>query len=245
MTKSYGQLLPSVDRRLSAWIAVAEKLGTARPQQTRPTVTISRRFGCEAFVLCERLKAQLDAATGETWTIFDKALLERVSQDEHLSMELLEKLGGPSRALDSIGFLFPKHVSHDDAFRLLARHMLAIAEAGNAMIVGRGGAVITRHLRNCYHFRLDASDEFCVAATMRRLEVPEKEAVEMLREYDRMREGFVEGRLRVNVRDLAHYHAVFNRDRSGIDEIARSIFTFVANSWEDRSYFGSAVAAAV
>jgi len=244
MPKSYSELLPSVERRLSAWISLLDKRPSTEPQRTRPTITISRRFGCEAFPLCERLKVLLDEATGESWNIFDKALLERVSQDEHLSMDLLEDLGGPSRAADAIGSLFSRHVSHDEAFRRLARHMVLIARAGNALIVGRGGAVITANLRNCYHFRLDASVQFCVTAIMRRHEVSEKEAAAMLRDYDKMREAFIEDRLHASVRDLAHYHMVFNRDRSGIEEIARSILTFVAASWEDRSYFKSVIPAA-
>ncbi len=242
MPKSYSELLPSVERRLSAWIALGDRHRSPVPQPTRPTITISRRFGCEAFPLSDRLKELLDAATGEPWNIFDKALLERVSQDEHLSMELLKNLGGPSRAADSIGSLLHGHVSHDDAFRRLARHLLAIAKTGNAIIIGRGGAIITERLPNCYHFRLDASDQFCVAATVRRLGVSEKEAAVMLREYDRMREGFIEGVLHASVRDLAHYHAVFNRERCGIDEIARSIVTFLAAHWEDKAHFKGGVA---
>jgi hypothetical protein len=237
MPKSYSELLPSVERRLTAWISLLDRRPSAEPRRTRPTITISRRFGCEAVPLCERLKDLLDEATGESWNIFDKALLERVSQDEHLSMDLLENLGGPSRAADAIGSLFSGHVSHNEAFRRLARHLMLIAQAGNAIIVGRGGAIITAPLRNCYHFRLDASVQFCIASTMRRLEVSEKEAAEMLREYDRMREAFIDGCLHASVRDLAHYHAVFNRDRSGIEEIAVSIVSLVARSWEDRSYF--------
>ncbi len=242
MPKAHSELLPSVERRLTAWIAIADRRRGPEPQRVRPTITISRRFGCEAFPLSVRLKELLDGATGESWNIFDKALLERVSQDEHLSMDLLENLGGPSRAADLIGSLFHGYVSHDDAFRTMAKHVLAIARAGNAIIVGRGGAIITRELANCYHFRLDAGDQFCVAAMVRRLGVSEKEAAVMLREYDRLRERFIEEVLHASVRDLGHYHAVFNRERSGIEEIARSILTFLETHWEDRAYFKAAAA---
>ena len=242
MAKSYNELLPSVERRLSAWIALGNRRETTKAQTSRPTITISRRFGCEAFPVCDRLKELFETATGEAWNIFDKALLERVSQDEHLSLDLLRDLGGPSRAADAIGSLLPRHVSHDDAFRRLARHLLAIAQAGNAIIVGRGGAIITQHLPNCYHFRLDASTGYCVTAAMRLLELSEKEAAEMLHEYDTMREGFVEKCLHASIRDLRYYHAVFNRERSGTDEIARSIFTFVVRTWADKAYFKAATA---
>jgi hypothetical protein len=245
MPKSYGELPPGIERRLSAWISLLDHRRVTEPQRPHPTITISRRFGCDAFTLSERLKALLDAATGETWTVFDRALLERVSHDEHLSMDLLSNLGAGSHAVDAISVFVAPHVTHNDAFRLLARHLVLVAEAGNAIIVGRGGAVLTQRLPNCYHFRLDASEKYCIEATMRRLNISQREAAEMLQEYDTTREGFIEHCLRASVTDIAHYHAIFNRERSGIDEIARSIVSLVAHSWVDKTYFRAGSAPAV
>jgi len=243
MTKSYNAPLPSAERRLAAWISVKDKPGstTRRPG---PTITISRKYGCEAFPLALRLKELLDAACADPWIIFDKALLERVSEAEHLSMEFLEDMGASRHADDSLGFLFPGHVTHDQAFRHLAWHLVHVAEAGNAIIVGRGGAILTRHLKNCYHFRLDASDAFCVAAMVQRMKISEKEAAATLRECDLKREALIERHLRASVRDLAHYHAVYNRDRSGLEEIASGIVSFVERGWEDQGYFKTGLLAA-
>jgi hypothetical protein len=127
--------------------------------------------------------------------------------------------------------MFPGHVTHDEGFRRLAWHLALVADAGHAIIVGRGGAILTRHLKNCYHFRLDASDAFCVSSTARRLKISEKEAAEKLREYEQTGDAFIEGQLRASVRDPAHYHATYNRDRSGLDEIATGIVSFVQRSW--------------
>ena len=245
MAKSYDSLLPSVERRLAAWISVKDKPGDASAPRPGPTITISRKYGCEAFPLALRLKDLLDAACEEPWIIYDKALLERVSESEHLSMEFLKDLGSSWLADDSLGFLFPGHVTHDEAFRRLARHLVLIAVAGNAIIVGRGGAILTRHLKNCYHFRLDASDGFCVSSTAQRLKISEKEAAEMLREYENKREALLESHLRASVRDLTHFHAVYNRDRSGLDEIAASIVSFVESSWGDKTCFKAGTVAAV
>jgi len=81
MSKRYANLVPSVERRLSAWISIGEARAAGGPRGPRPAITISRRFGCEAFPLCEQLKVLLDERTGESWNIYDKALIERVSQD--------------------------------------------------------------------------------------------------------------------------------------------------------------------
>lgn len=235
MAKSYDSLLPAIERRLAAWISVKDKPEGAEAPRPGPTITISRKYGCEAFPLAQRLKELLDAASEEPWIIYDKALIEWVSQAEHLSMQFLETLGSSKLADDSLGFVFPGHVTHDEGFRRLAWHLALIADAGNAIIVGRGGAILTRHLKNCYHFRLDASDAFCVSSTARRLKISQKEASERLREYQQTGEAFIEGQLRASVRDVAHYHAVYNRDRSGLDEIATGIVSFVMSSWGDRT----------
>ena len=245
MTKSGDSLLPSVERRLAAWISVQDKPKGAEARRHGPTITISRKYGCEAFPLALRLKELLDAACEEPWIIYDKALLERVCEAEHLSVEMLEDMGASRRADDSLGFIFPGHVTHDEAFRRLAWHLVLVAEAGNAIIVGRGGAILTRHLKNCYHFRLDASDAFCVSSAAQRLKITEKEAAEMLREYENKREALLESHLRASVRDLTHYHAIYNRDRSGLEEIASGITSFVARGWEDKTYFKAGTLAAV
>jgi hypothetical protein len=237
MPRSYGQLLPSVERRLSTYLSVSETRRRRDSQDTRPTITISRRFGCEAFPLAERLKGLLDGASGETWTIFDKALLERVSHDEHLTMTVLEDLGGRARAMDSIGFLFTGHVPQDALFRRIVKHLVAVAEAGNAIIVGRGGAILTQKLANCYHFRLDADFGYRVASINRRLEIGEKEAERLVRESDRTREKFIEDCLGVSVSDLGFYDAVFNNARQDIGAIAHAIVSYVAERWPDRKYF--------
>jgi len=240
VTKSQDSLLPSVERRLAAWISVKDKPKGARAARPGPTITLSRKYGCEAFPLAERLKARLDAVSEEPWIIYDKALIERVSRSEHLSTEFLETLGSSRRADDSLGFIFPGHVTHDEAFRRLAWHLVLIAEAGHAIIVGRGGAILTRHLRNCYHFRLEASDAFCVSSTARRLQISER-----VREYQQKREAFIENCLRASMRDLSHYHAVYNRERGGLDEIAAGIVSFVERHWQDKTCFKAGRFAAV
>ncbi len=227
MSKRYANLVPSVERRLSAWISLGETRAVAGRRGPRPTITISRRFGCEAFPLCERLKDLLDQQTGETWNIYDKALIERVSQDEKLSLAVLQDLGGPSRVVDRIGFFVPGYQSQPEVFRHVPKYIVKIAETGNAIIVGRGAAIITHDMPHCYHFRLDASFEFRVASIARRMEISEAEARKVVREGEKTREQFIDECLHATVADPSWYDAVFNNGRHGVAEIARSIAAYV------------------
>jgi cytidylate kinase len=227
MSKPYSQIVPSVERRLSAWISISETRAAGGQRGTRPTITISRRFGCEAFPLCEQLKDILDQRTGEAWNIFDKALIERVSQDENFSLAVLQDLGGPSRAIDRIGFFVPGYQTQPEVFRHIPKYVVKIAEAGNAIIVGRGGAIITHDLPNCYHFRLEASVEFRVASIARRMDISEAEARKLVREGDKTREQFIDQCLHATVTDPSWYDAVFNNARHSVSEIAKSIAAYV------------------
>jgi cytidylate kinase len=227
MSKPYAHLVPSVERRLSAWISIGEARAAGAVRGLRPTITISRRFGCEAFPLCEQLKELLDLRTGETWNIYDKALIERVSEDEHLSLTVLQDLGGPSRSMDRIGYFVPGYQTQSEVFRHIPKYILKIAETGNAIVVGRGGAVITHGMPNCYHFRLDAPFEFRVASMARRMELSEAEAKKLVHDGDKTREQLIDQCLHVSVADPSWYDAVYNNARHGVAEIARSIVAYV------------------
>jgi len=150
---------------------------------------------------------------------------------------VLEGLGGRSRAIDSLGFLFAGHVPQDALFRRIVKHLVAAAEVGNAIIVGRGGAILTQKLPNCFHFRLDADFGYRVASVVRRMDLTEKDAERLVRESDRTREKFIEDCLGVSVSDLGFYDAIFNNARQDINAIARSIVSYVVERWPDKKYF--------
>jgi hypothetical protein len=243
MPKSYGQLIPSIERRLSAWIALTDRRPRAGTPPSHPTITISRRFGCEGFPLAEQIKTMFEARTGEVWTIYDKALLDLVSEHEHLAPNLLADLGGPSRHADAVGFLVAGYVPQSQVFQRVRKHVLQIAEAGNAIVIGRGGAIITQKLSNCYHFRLEGSVEFRVASVARRMALPEAEARKLVRANEQAREKFIEDCLGASPADPSHYDAVFNNGRHGVVEIAHSIVAYVVEAWSRRPATGQTVGA--
>ena len=40
--------------------------------------------------------------------------------------------------------------THDEAMELLSRHIMSIAVNGHAIIIGRGSAILTKELPNCF-----------------------------------------------------------------------------------------------
>jgi cytidylate kinase len=218
-----ARLIPNVERRLSAWVGVQERLRREPRREPRPTITISRQFGCEAFPLAELLSKELQEGTDEVWTIFDESLIARASRDLDLSETLLGNIGGESRLLDNLANLIPGWHTQNEAYEQLARYILRIARDGNSIIVGRGGAVITQSLENCCHVRLEAPFELRVESIQKRLSLDEDEAKALVIDYERNRERFIERFLGCSMADTRYYHAIYNTGKSSLAQIGNSI----------------------
>jgi cytidylate kinase len=149
-------------------------------------------------------------------------------------MKVLSDLGNPSSSADGIGFLVPGYLRQSEVFKHIPKYIIRIAQAGNAIIVGRGGAIITQTLDNCYHFRLEADLEFRVAAMARRLELTTAEARRLVKENEKTREKFLETFLHTSPTEAMVYDAVYNNARHGIVEIAHSIVAYVTEAWKKR-----------
>ena len=240
MTTTFNAPLPGVEQREAAWIKLQERLLRNRQVAVRPTITISRQYGCEGNALAARLKELLDAASGEVWTVFDKALVERVAADENLSKDLLTRLGDESRDQDVLRSHFG-YLTHDDAYAKLAKHLLQIARVGCAIVVGRGGAVLCHDLTNCFHVRLVASPAFLAEALAQRRGIPLTDAEELVRVQSRRREQFISDNLHTDITSSRWYDAVFNNERQSVEGMAQACFSLVRCGWPDAAYFKRAV----
>jgi len=224
-----------VEQRISGWLRIQERQARRRARpEPRPAVTISRQFGCEGFPLSLRLQDRFQRASGEPWHIFDKILIEKVAQDEELALKLLRDLEDPARHLEAFGFHPRGAVTAGEQFARMRAAVLRFATGGNAIIVGRGGAVLCRNLENCFHFRLEAELDWRVDALVRRMGIPRAEALELEHAESRLRERFIRDYLGAEVAERAHYDAVFNNARHSVDEIAAAIFAYVESGWPAR-----------
>lgn len=236
MTKHFDSLIPSIEARESGWMRIRERLAQSHEAPVHPSVTISRQYGCEGYALAQRLKVLLEEASGQPWHLFDKALVDQVASDENLSRRLLGHLGDESHAQDVLRRHFG-HLTHDDAYAKLVKHLVPIAMAGRAIIVGRGGAVACQDLKNCFHFRLEGGFDFRVATLARRLEVPLAEAEKRVRTQSKLREKFISECLHADITSSRFYDAVFNNERQSLESIAQACLRIVVCGWPVRDYF--------
>jgi cytidylate kinase len=226
-------LIPSIEQRLTGLVEVTRRnlsgYSVSPEVSTPPAITISREFGCEAYLVAERLKELLDAKTKATWTIMDKALLEVVARNHQLSTEMLQRLGEKNRFLDDMLSTFsPRWKSDKDHYRLLCKQITALAEQGNVILVGRGGAILTQQMTNCFHFRLIATSTYKVRSIMRRAGLTAEEAESLIRRRQHQRDDFVKDFLGRNVADPTLYHLIFNNAKNGPEQIAATIVAYLS-----------------
>ena len=117
-------------------------------------------------MLAKRLNA---ADPGELpWTVWDNELVERVAVEHQLPAASIESLKDqqPSWLEEAlVSLMLGDHPDELNVYHRVAATTRLLAEMGRVVIVGRGGAFITRNLLGGIHLRLVAPLEFRVAAT--------------------------------------------------------------------------------
>lgn len=221
-------LVPSIENRLSALIEVSRRARLAGDTQEgklrKPTITISREFGCEAYPTAEKLKLLLEEKSGEPWALIDRSLIDEVAKHHDLAADILHNLGQRPRWLDDmLSTLSPRWHNERDHFQLLAQQIVALASGGNVIIVGIGAAIVTQSMKNCIHFRIFASQEFKTASVAGRTGVSKAEALEMIEKRQHAREKFIRDFLNRDINNIHFFHLLFNNDRNSTTAMAETM----------------------
>jgi hypothetical protein len=164
-------------------------------QSPRPFVTISREGGAGGRTIGNLLVQRLNELDpgDPPWSLWDKALVEKVANDHHISQELIESLESSHKPWMQ-EFLSTLSMQGDLAevrvYRGVAATIRTLALHGRVVVVGRGGAFITRQMPGGVHLRLIAPMDFRVATMARQLNITRDAAAEHVRQLDREREAF-------------------------------------------------------
>jgi cytidylate kinase len=223
--------IASIEARIDTWQRILESKKKEAAQKKRGiTITISREFGCEGFPLAEKLKTLLEEQTGEEWVIFDRALIEKIARDIDISPAEIKHIEDRFSFLDIFSSFRSKSYTKGQVFHKVAEYILKVAKVGNAIIVGRGGAFITKDLENCFHFRLVAPFEFRVSSIAKRLEIEESAAEKFVIENSHKREQFLNDFFSKDINDPSYFHAVFNNEKLNLETITDCIFKCLSKS---------------
>jgi cytidylate kinase len=218
-------LIPSIEERLQGLIEVSRRNlhehGLGGDERLRPTVTLTREFGCEGYPVAMKLRELLEQRSGRPWVVMDRALLDTVAADNHLSAQILENIGKRNRFLDDMLSTFSARWKSDkDYYRLLCRQIIALAQQGDVILVGRGAMILTQETGNCFHFRLIAPMSFKADSIANRMGIAPDEAQDLIRTRQRRRDAFLKDFLGREAADPTLYHLVFNNARFSAARIA-------------------------
>jgi len=157
-------------------------------------VTVSRQPGAISF--SHRLADRLNQEGQGDWSAWDRELVERVSAEQGIAKDIIEMIPDrPHNWLDDLlhGFAHsqsPPDVLEIRAYKRVAMTIRALAAAGHAIIVGRGGTFITQAMPGAIHLRLIAPLEYRIKSTAEREGVSLRQAAERIEGLDQRRTEF-------------------------------------------------------
>lgn len=100
---------------------------------------------------------------------------------------------------------------------LVRQVILEYAQAGDVIIVGRGGQAILRDMSGVLHVKVVGSEEMRTRRLMQRMGVDEKEALRQIHHSDRERMRYLKHFHGLNWHDPCLYDLVLNTDRLAVD----------------------------
>ncbi len=186
-------------------------------------VTLSSSYAAGGSQLGPRLAERLRVP------FLDRAITSEVA--ERLAVDLAQaeahqdQVGGllsrVVRRLAPMGAAFgaaPEGPLEEEAYvQATEATVRAHADAGDAVILGRSGALILADHPHALHVRLDGRPERRIAQAVTLLGVDRATAERQLVETDRAREAYAQHFYRADVRDPALYHLVIDTTAIGLD----------------------------
>ena len=228
--KHHLPMPPSIEKRLQVWTDWAERQKHSA-KTSRPCITISREYGCQAYMLAETLMQKLNAylPAGEEWSVLDRYLLEKIALNSGYSEPELNYMTHASPGFQSMmaNLSGPTAPNPAKAFSSIRETIRYFAKTGNCIIVGRGGACITQDLPRVLHVRLVASLDFKVAHIMKSMDLSKQAAEDVIRDRQGERDAFILHFTKLNVTDPGLYHLILNNEKSSITEMADMIYARV------------------
>lgn len=194
------------------------------------TVTLSRETGAGALAVSRLVMENLETAQKEEeghrpWSVFDSDLIKKALQEHQLPETLEQYL--PEDAIGTLDDLsenlFGLHPLSDTLVEHTNRTILRLAETGNAILVGRGANLITRHLQHALHVRLIAPLEFRIRHVAASRGLDEKAAADFVQKGDRAKARYIRKYFEAAWNDPLQFHLTINTGLVDFPDAARLI----------------------
>jgi cytidylate kinase len=196
-------------------------------KRNKPFITLSREYGVGAYELGEKVVQLINEKykTTPEWAAYDRALLDKIIDDLGLSESLAQTLTDNARnnLTDFLQTSFSDFPPQVAVFRKLVETIRTLAIAGNVVIVGRAGNIITRDMIKGFHVRIVAPLSYRAERISKLQNVSHKEAEHLIAEKDGKRDGFIKEFVKFDNADPLNYHISVNLGHMSVDEAAAVI----------------------
>lgn len=197
-----------------------------------PVVTISREFGCPSKPVAERLVSALQESDHEKWRMFDREAVNMAAHELNIPVEMVENTirKGNQGILRDFMISFSREYIPEDLTikKKYAAIVLSVAAQGHAVILGRGGEVLTRTMERSVHFRLIAPPEWRIEQIKKDYNRNADEARKMMDAIDRERVYLREFYRGEKLTDY-DYDVVFNTAHINVDTIVQAMLSIIRN----------------
>jgi cytidylate kinase len=213
------------DRRVTEWYlrekGAREKAGetTGSTPRVLPVITISREFGAGGHTIGERVAREL----GDNWQVWDREIIEAISQSAKAATEMVAALDEHTHSWieEMVYAIFAQPMMETFAYRRhLAQVLLALAQQGHMVIIGRGANFV---LREALNVRLRASEAYRVQDTMHREHIGHDQAVRRVHHVDAERAEFVRAVFQRRIDDPDAYDLIVRTDALGVEASVASV----------------------
>ena len=201
-------------------------------------ITISRESGAGADKVSHYLLGFLEKrhiANTPNWNVFDKNLIDKVLEDNNLPQRLSEIL--QEKKVSVVSSMMNEWLSGEPStwnlIHKTTQTILQIGKNGNAIIIGRGGNIVTRKLPNAFHIRLVAPLEHRINHIKELYKFNANEAAEFIKKEDFSRKRYLMSTFGKNIEDTLYYDLIINTSSFGYSGSAEIIGGAVIKKFPD------------
>lgn len=231
---------PSIDKAKAYFDLQLNRPAGGHHTVDGPFITISRECGTGGAALGEELARQLGApgcSTEAAWAVFDRNLVGRMLEDNHLSASLARFLPEDkvSEIESSVGEIVGLHPSIWTLVHQTNILMRRLATLGRTILVGRGANFATAGCTRGLHLRLIAPPEQRARRIAGLLGLTHEQALAHARRTDHARRDYVRSFFEADIDDPASYDLVVNMEHFSTAAAAALILAVIHDrGWIER-----------
>ncbi|MCS7053746.1 MAG: cytidylate kinase-like family protein [Ignavibacterium sp.] len=216
----------------------------SKKKETFPCITISRQTGSGSYEVSEKLIKILDKYSKESehkWTYFNKELIQKIIEDHNLPKIVSNYLAESkySHINDAVYELLGVKPSDWTLVQKTTETVLQIGRMGKAIIVGRGGNIITSKLPNAFHVRLVAPLEKRIEHVKTVFGFTRDKAIEYINKEDKDRNNYIKSHFFRDANDPTLYHLIINTGlmsyELAAETIAAAVMKLFPNNFIEKS----------